>query len=184
MLGMSGPCREPASCTAVVDGGQLARPRVKPRKDSHETYVPAQQPAPAQEARLPSAHAYSCGPLHSGQPSQQGPRSPHGVTMLARDDRLHPRSRVRSTIRHGRRVRSGSLVVHFVGDDQHPHAAVVVGKGFRGAVERHRRQRQVRHAVWAMWEDLPAGSLVIRALPADTVYEQLLADLRKAVRRL
>lgn len=106
------------------------------------------------------------------------------MTMLARDDRLHPRSRVRSTIRHGRRVRSGSLVVHFVGDDQHPHAAVVVGKGFRGAVERHRRQRQVRHAVWAMWEDLPAGSLVIRALPADTVYEQLLADLRKAVRRL
>lgn len=104
--------------------------------------------------------------------------------MLARDDRLHPRSRVRSTIRHGRRVRSGSVVVHFVDEGEVPHAAVIVGKGFRGAVERHRRQRQVRHAVAAIWADLPAGDVVIRALPADVEYEQLLTDLRKAVRRL
>lgn len=106
------------------------------------------------------------------------------MTVLARDDRLHPRSRVRSTIRHGRRVRSGSLVVHFVADSDRPRAAVVVGKGFPGAVQRHRRQRQVRHALAAMWEHLPAGSIVVRALPGDAAYGQLHHDLDRAVRRL
>lgn len=106
------------------------------------------------------------------------------MTVLARDDRLHPRSRVRSTIRQGHRVRRGCLVVHFVADSGGPHAAVVAGKGFRGAVERHRRQRQIRHALAKLWQDLPSGSIVVRALPADVDYCDLEADLREAVRRL
>lgn len=104
--------------------------------------------------------------------------------MLSRDHRLHPRSRVRSTIRRGRRAKSGAVVVHFVADSDQPHAAVVVGRVLGGAVERHRRQRQLRHALAAMWEQLPAGSLVVRALPARTDYQQLSTDLRRAVGRL
>jgi ribonuclease P protein component len=104
--------------------------------------------------------------------------------VLARDDRLHPRSRVRATIRRGARVRSGSLVVHFVADGDRPRAAVVVGKGFGGAVERHRRQRQVRHALASLWDELPAGAIVVRALPAEAGYAQLRKDLDRAVRRL
>ena len=104
--------------------------------------------------------------------------------MFARDDRLHPRSRVRATIRQGRRVRRGCLVVHFVADSDRPNAAVVVSKGFGGAVERHRRQRQVRHALASLWDELPAGSIVVRALPSVADFTTISEDLRQAVHRL
>jgi len=106
------------------------------------------------------------------------------VTVLPRDDRLHPRSRVRTTIRSGRRVRSGSLIVHHVVGEGGPHVAVVTVKGFENAVGRHRRQRQVRHALADMWELLPDGDLVVRALPANVSFAQLRTDLRVAVGRL
>lgn len=106
------------------------------------------------------------------------------MTVLPRDDRLHPRSRVRDTIRQGKRVRSGSLVLHFVADSSTQQAAVVVGKGFAGAVQRHRRQRQVRHALAASWDKVPGGSLVVRALPSQDPYEVLSRDLAKALTRL
>ena len=104
--------------------------------------------------------------------------------MLAHEQRLHPRSRVRSTIRHGRRVRSGPIVVHYVPDLARPRAAVVVGRGFGGAVQRHRRQRQVRHALADVWDRLPGGSYVVRALPADATYQELTHSLEAAVSRL
>lgn len=104
--------------------------------------------------------------------------------MLPREHRLHPRSRVRATIRHGRRVRSGSIVVHFVPDRPEPQAAVVAGKGLGGAVERHRRQRQARHALAGLWDRLLPGSYVVRALPGPASYADLERDLRMAVGRL
>ncbi len=106
------------------------------------------------------------------------------MTVLPREHRLHPRSRVRATIRHGRRVRSGSIVVHYVADGSSPRAAVIVGKGFGGAVQRHRRQRQVRHALARIWDRLPAGSYVVRALPADVGFPQVSDSLEAAVARL
>jgi ribonuclease P protein component len=106
------------------------------------------------------------------------------VTVLPRDDRLHPRSRVRTTIRSGRRVRSGSLIVHHAAGEGGPHVAVVTVKGFDSAVARHRRQRQVRHALAGIWTLLPDGDLVVRALPEPVSFPQLCADLRAAVKRL
>ena len=91
---------------------------------------------------------------------------------------------MRSTIRKGVRVRSGSVVVHHLADTESPHAAVVVGKGAGGAVQRHRRQRQARHALADMWGQLPAGSLVVRILPGTSDYATLSRDLRQAVGRL
>lgn len=105
--------------------------------------------------------------------------------VLARADRLHPRSRVRATIRTGRRVRSGGIVVHFVPEaGASAHAAVVVGKAVGGSVVRHRRQRQIRHALAAMWTELPGGDLVVRALPGEAGYDDISHDLRRAVGRL
>lgn len=104
--------------------------------------------------------------------------------MLPRNHRLHPRSRVRATIRRGNRVRSGQILVHHLADDSRPQAAVVVGKAVGPSVARHRRQRQVRHALVQMWPQLPPGSLVVRVLPGDSDYEQLCDNLRKAVGRL
>lgn len=104
--------------------------------------------------------------------------------MLPRERRLHPRSTVRLTIRRGRRVRSGSLVLHHLAGGQEPRAAVVVARATGSAVARHHRQRQVRHAVADLWAELPAGSLVVRVLPGDQDYAGLVADLRRAVARL
>lgn len=104
--------------------------------------------------------------------------------MFARDDRLHPRSRVRSTIREGRRVRSGGIVVHYVAGSDRLRAAVVVNKAIGGSVVRHRRQRQIRHALASMWDQVPAGSLVVRALPGEPSYSQIADDLGRAVGRL
>jgi ribonuclease P protein component len=81
-------------------------------------------------------------------------------------------------------VRSGSIVVHYVADCATPQAAVIVGKGSGGAVQRHRRQRQVRHALVAVWDRLPAGSYVVRALPADVAYPELARQVEGAVARL
>jgi len=75
-------------------------------------------------------------------------------------------------------------VVHYVADADGTHAAVVVGKGFPGAVQRHRRQRQVRHALAQVWDRLPAGSYVVRALPGGAGYGDLVQSLESAVSRL
>lgn len=81
-------------------------------------------------------------------------------------------------------MRSGPIVVHYVPDVEGPHAAVVVGRGFGAAVQRHRRQRQVRHALAGLWDRLPGGSYVVRALPAEATYEELVRSLETAVSRL
>lgn len=75
-------------------------------------------------------------------------------------------------------------MVHFVAGAEGSHAAVVVGKSLGGSVQRHRRQRQIRHALSSVWNDVPAGDLVVRGLPGDTDYEQVRADLQRAVSRL
>lgn len=102
--------------------------------------------------------------------------------MLPYDKRLHPRSRVRETIRHGRRGRSGGVVVHFC-PDMVSHACVIAGKQVGNSVQRHRRQRQLRHLLAEMWDELPPGSLVVRAL-AGNPGNDLGTDLRRAVSRL
>lgn len=104
--------------------------------------------------------------------------------MLPRNHRLHPRSRVRATIRHGRRARSGAIMVHYLPDSPAPRAAVVAGRTIGGSVQRHRRQRQVRHALAAMWPELAGGSYVVRALPAIDDYPGIAGDLRRAIGRL
>jgi len=78
----AGPCREPASLHGGCRWGPIPRARLTALEGNtgHEAHVPAEQPSSAQEARLPPAHAYPCGPLDSFVASQQGPFPPHGLT--------------------------------------------------------------------------------------------------------
>jgi ribonuclease P protein component len=104
--------------------------------------------------------------------------------MLPRERRLRPRSQVRLTIRRGRRVRRGAVVLHHLADGRPARAAVIAGRGVGPAVTRHRRQRQLRHALAALWDDVPEGALVVRALPGEDDYAQIALDLREAVGHL
>lgn len=88
------------------------------------------------------------------------------------------------TIRRGRRVRRGCVVLHHLPEGDRTRAVVVAGRGVGPAVDRHRRQRQLRHALAGMWDVLPPGSLVVRALPGVADYDALVADLHGAVRQL
>jgi ribonuclease P protein component len=91
---------------------------------------------------------------------------------------------VRTTIRRGRRVRSGHIVVHYLAADHPPQVAVVAAKGVGGSVRRHLRQRQVRHVVAGLWQELPPGAYVVRTLPGTAGFDDLRSDLRRAVTRL
>lgn len=74
--------------------------------------------------------------------------------------------------------------MHYVADAPVPQAAVIVGKGFGGSVQRHHRQRQVRHALAAVWDRLPGGSYVVRALPTESGFGALTRDVEAVVARL
>ena len=76
------------------------------------------------------------------------------------------------------------MVLHHMPDGLPTRAAVVAGRGLGGATARHHRQRQIRHALADMWDQLPPGSLVVRALPSRADYPRLVADLQAAVARL
>jgi ribonuclease P protein component len=88
------------------------------------------------------------------------------------------------TLRRGRRVRSGALVVHHLPAADAAQAAVVAGRAVGPAVVRHRRQRQVRHALAQVWDEVPPGALVVRIVAGQATYEQVVDDLRRAVRTL
>ena len=55
---------------------------------SEQADVPAEQPSPAQEARLPSSDAYPCGPRDHRRPPWQGPSAPRGLSDPLDGDHL------------------------------------------------------------------------------------------------
>lgn len=92
-------------------------------------------------------------------------------------------------LRSGARTRRGSFVVHVARDFGSPDSVVglIVGKTVGGSVVRHRVSRQLRHAMAARIQRLPAGSgTVVRALPgaANASWDQVCRDLDAALDRL
>jgi len=79
--------------------------------------------------------------------------------------------------RHGRRARSGGLVVYLLGpevpaaslagdSDRPSSVGLIVGKSVGGSVVRHRVSRQLRAQLSERLQLIPSGSrLVVRALP-------------------
>lgn len=110
--------------------------------------------------------------------------------MLPSRYRLHSRSEISRTIRHGRRARRGVLVVHVqVGDGgAHPaRAAFAVSKAVGDSVTRHRVVRRLRGLMPPLLERLPGGTeVVVRAMPeaATASHAQLLDDLERALERV
>lgn len=110
--------------------------------------------------------------------------------MLPSRYRLHSRSEISETIRHGRRARRGSLVVHVrVGDADAPpaRAAFAVSKAVGDSVTRHRVVRRLRGVLPPLLDRMPAGSaLVVRAMPeaATATSDQLRRDLESALARV
>jgi ribonuclease P protein component len=103
----------------------------------------------------------------------------------------------RTAVRAGRRIRSGTIVVHHrpaeagftEGAQPRPPALVgfVVGRTVGPSVARHRVIRRLRHAVQRAVDELPSGSTtVIRALPtaARASWPALVADVTSGLDRV
>ena len=110
--------------------------------------------------------------------------------MLPSRYRLHSRSEISRTIRHGRRARRGCLVVHVQvgeGGDQPARAAFAVSKAVGDSVTRHRVVRRLRGVVPPLLDRMPPGSdVVVRAMPeaATASSAQLREDLTRALERV
>ena len=110
--------------------------------------------------------------------------------MLPSRYRLHSRSEISHAIRHGRRARRGSLVVHVeVGDggEVPARAAFAVSKAVGDSVTRHRVVRRLRGVMPRLLDRLPGGSdVVVRAMPeaASASSAQLAEDLERALERV
>lgn len=178
-----------------------------------QAYVPAQQPAPPQDARVsaPDAHPRRTG--HPGLSAAQGPY-PAGCLSAGRfpeccirpvDDHVLPQPlRLRRSpefllaARQGRRSVRPTLVAHVwqpATDDLTADSAVaaparvgfVVGRKVGSAVTRNRVKRRLRHLMRPRIDSLSGGSLcVIRALPlaASADYRELERDLHAALRKV
>lgn len=93
-------------------------------------------------------------------------------------------------IRSGRRLGSGTLVVHYwcCNDGlQEPRVGLSVGKPVGNSVVRHRVARRLRHVLAMRLDGLPHGSLlVVRAKPSAATADsaRLAADLDTALHTL
>jgi len=173
---------------------------MEPRRE--QAHLPAEQPPPCEDPRLPAAHAHPRRPRDPVRAPPQGPQRAVGLTgrslvrsrvVLPAAARLRRREDFTLVVRRGRRAGSGTLVVHYL-----PPAAAfvppapasagfVVSRAVGGSVDRHRVVRRLRHLVRARLDRLPLGGrLVVRALaPArDADSDLLAADLDAALDRV
>ena len=75
------PLRRPARARPPADAHRRCRVVGVPREQAH---VPAEQPPPVQDPRLPAAHAYPRGPGDPRRPSAQGSREALRLTCCPR----------------------------------------------------------------------------------------------------
>jgi ribonuclease P protein component len=117
--------------------------------------------------------------------------------MLPAAARLRRRDEFATTVRDGRRIRRGALVLHLFTEQaasQLPgrpgpvaRAGFVVSRRVGTAVTRNLVVRRLRHLVRDRLDRLPAGTmLVVRALPTAAVagYDELGRDLDRGLDRL
>lgn len=125
---------------------------------SREAYIPAQQPPPSPQARVPCAHEHPGGTRRAQIPSRQGPRPSVGLI-----DRVRERDAFIRLRREGQRVRTDSLWCSFVLDPDllPPQVAFAIGRAVGSAVRRNRLRRRLR-ALLAR-SDVPAGLYLVGA---------------------
>jgi len=169
--------------------------------DREQADLPAEQPSPGQDPRLPSADAHPCGSRDSAGSPAQGSRRTFGLgqsaSVLPAAHRLRSSADFSAVTRSGRRVRSGAVVVYLLAGstaEPEPSSAqaasrigLVVGRAVGGSVVRHQVSRRLRAQLGARLDQIPAGArVVVRALPecAGARSEALGQDLNRALAKL
>jgi ribonuclease P protein component len=164
---------------------------------SEQAYVSAQQPASAQDARFPSAHAYASWPCGVVEAAPEGTPAPGRLSLAEASAVLPAAVRMRSSeeftavVRFGRRAGCSTLVVHALttaadASGGTPRIGLIVGRAVGGAVSRNRTRRQLRHLMRSRLGSLPTSCrVVIRALrPAGGASSATLAsDLDRCLAR-
>ena len=158
-------------------------------EDPREAHLPAQQPTPCQEARLPSSHGQRRGPQRPAQPPAQGPQAPVRLIWRIRDRRTFVDLR-----RRGRRARHGCVSVTYLPATattaaEPPRIAFAVPRKVGTAVVRNRLRRQVRaHLATdvAAQGTLAPGAYLVALGPGagDHGRDELLAELDRCLDRL
>ena len=149
----------------------------------HEAHLPAKEAQARPHARFPCAYEYPRGQARPAPSPQQGPRSPHPVTVAeaagedagpARPARRKRRRLSRSgefdrVYREGRSHAGRHLILYAFprgAGDEGPRLGISVGRRVGGAVERNRVKRALRESFWACAEPLPeTHDFVIVARP-------------------
>ena len=155
-----------------------------------QAHVPAEQPAPGQDPRLPSAYAHTRRPRDPRRSSAQGSRRALGLTpapVLPAAHRMRRPAEFEQAVRRGVRGGRESLVVHLATRNDPgpgPVVGLVVSKSIGNAVTRNKVKRRLRALVRGRLGSMSAdASVVVRALaPAATrAYADLGADLDAAL---
>lgn len=109
--------------------------------------------------------------------------------MLAREHRLRDSKLFRQAVRRGSRAGNSQLVVHvWTGEATPPGCLVgfvVPKKVYRRAVDRNQLKRQLREIFRGRLAQLPAGVIVVRALPGIRAlpYAELERSVNEALAR-
>jgi ribonuclease P protein component len=102
--------------------------------------------------------------------------------MLPAPSRLRRPTDFQSTTRTGLKAGRPSLVFYLRVTGQPARAGFIVSKAIGNAVRRNQVKRRLRHLVAPRLDQLGAADLVIRALPAATKSQRLVADFDSAWR--
>lgn len=151
-----------------------------------EAHVPAQQPSPSQEARLPPSHGHPSRSQRPALASAQGPRPPVGLIWRIRDRRsfveLH---------RRGRRAHRGCVTVTFAAAPpgspaEPPRVAFALSRKVGSSVERNRLRRQIQAHLREIAGTMPSGAYLVALRPgsAGTDRQTLLGDVDACLSRL
>jgi ribonuclease P protein component len=146
-----------------------------------EAHIPAQQPSPCEEARVPSPDEHPRRSCRPQGPSRQGP--PPSVRLIWR---IRDRDVFRRLTAQGRRARAGVLWCTYLPDPSAspPRVAFAIGRAIGPAVVRNLLRRRLRCLLDEVsW---PPGWYLIGARPAITersfdALRQELLRLREAV---
>lgn len=143
---------------------------LEPSGVSREAYLPAQQPSPSPQARIPCADEHPRRSRRAEVPSRQGPRP-----SLRLIDRVREREAFVRLRRDGDRVRTDSLWCSFVLDPdlEPPQVAFAIGRAVGTAVRRNRLRRRLRAVLAGC--DVPPGLYLIGARPpaCEHTFEEL-----------
>jgi ribonuclease P protein component len=154
-----------------------------------EAHLPAQQPSPSEEARVPRAHEHPGRSFHHPQPSPSRSCQALGLTVVATAtiERLRDGRDIAAVLR-ARPQRAGRLVVVHLrarATDRAVRVAVVASRKVGSAVDRNRAKRLLREAAKTIdWRPGTDVVLVARAACAGAELSSLRAELAELAARL